>query len=283
VIPDTVLFYRRHGDAFNEQNTPRVFSRNHYGSWMRLLSASLQRRRALAQQNPTRGDAADTKQPEIDITVVLVVKNGRRFLPRALASIRKQTSPVRRILAVVAKSRDGSRDYLAGEQDVEVIDQTGTGLAQARNQAISNVYSGLIAFLDCDDEWHETKLDLQLRALALFDQPAMCITSYRRRIEDPIDGRSGDRDTAGYRLGVTPSTLLADRQVFDQVGTFDPQLGSGCDTDWFARALRMNIACAVVGQTLVSKAIHGDNLSRDAARNRANMFRLIAKHRSLRN
>ncbi|MCI0434600.1 MAG: hypothetical protein L0271_13315, partial [Gemmatimonadetes bacterium] len=59
----------------------------------------------------------------------------------------------------------------------------------------------------------------------------------------------------------------------------DPELGSGCDTDWFARALRSGAPCAVVPRVLMYKRLHASNLSADPLQNRRDMFRIIQKHR----
>src|SRR5262249_18009754 len=151
-----------------------------------------------------------------------------------------------------------------------VLRQAASGLAAARNQAIASISSGLIAFLDCDDLWRPDKIELQLDAMAILDGPGFSITNFRR-VRDR--GEAPDKivavDDREYRLGLTPSALLADKTVFDRIGGFDPALGSGCDTDWFARALRSQIPCAVLGQVLMLKRIHAASLSADPRQNRS--------------
>ncbi|HET6619297.1 MAG TPA: glycosyltransferase family A protein [Dongiaceae bacterium] len=275
-IPDIVLLYRRHPAASNEIEPPRVLRQTHHGSWMRLLSASLARRRAAASAaEPRAKDAAESRH----VTAVLVVKDGRRYLPSALASIRGQTRAVQSIVAVVADGGDGSLEYLASQPDVAAMRQTGSGLAQARNQAIGAIDAGLVAFLDCDDLWHPDKIALQVEALAMFAMPGFCITNFRR-VRDAGDAlQTIAIDAREYRMGTTPSAMLADKAVFDATGGFDPALGNGCDTDWFARALASDVPAAVLGQVLMHKRIHAANLSRDPARNRRDMLRVIAKRR----
>ena len=277
-IPDVVLLYRRHAAASNEIEPPRGLARGHHASWMRLLSASLSRRR---QSSIAPVEAPAASGATLPVTAVMVVKDGRKYLPFALASIRRQTHAVQSIVAVVAEDEDGSRDYLESQPGVIVRRQSGRGLAAARNQAIATIEAGLIAFLDCDDLWHPDKIALQCAAIAMFNRPGLSITNFRR-VRD-ADGRTPDRtvpiDATEYRLGLTPSALLADKAVFDQVGGFDPELGSGCDTDWLARALRSDAPCAVLGQALMFKRIHQSNLSADPDRNRRDMLRLIAKQR----
>jgi len=248
---------------------------------MRLLSNSLARRRTAskpARLPPIMSYGAVNAPP---VTAVLTVKDARRYLPFALSSMRAQRQPIQSIFAVVANGGDGSLEYLEEQGDVTVLHQTGSGLAQARNQVIENIRGGLVAFLDCDDLWDPRKIELQLEALSLFHVPGFSITNFRR-VRD-ADRGSPDQivpiNNREFRLGLTPSALLAHRAVFEDVGGFDAKLGNGCDTDWFSRALRSGLPCAVVGQVLMYKRIHTSNLSVDPLRNRRDMFRIIGKRR----
>lgn len=278
VIPDTVLLYRRHAESISERQKPSILVAGHQQSWLGLLEASLQRRRQRGQ--PT----AAAKQPSsADITVVLVVRNGRKFLPSALATIRGQTLQPTEILAIVGPSNDGTEDYLTQQPDVRVVPQSGAGLAAARNQAVKMARHEWIAFLDCDDLWHPAKLASQMEMLSLFDKPSFSVTSFVR-VESAADDLAKVKRIAGddVRIGLTPSALMVHRKVFGAVGEFDPGMGIGCDTDWFVRAHQAQVPCAVASQILLYKRIHEANLSHDARHNRERMFRIIEKNRMLR-
>jgi len=67
--------------------------------------------------------------------------------------------------------------------------------------------------------------------------------------------------------------------VYREVGPFDPELGLGCDADWFRRMRLSGVPCAVTPGVLLRKRIHGDNLSAEPARNRAAMLQMLRKHR----
>ncbi|MEO5756658.1 MAG: hypothetical protein ABIQ51_07355, partial [Mesorhizobium sp.] len=111
---------------------------------------------------------------------------------------------------------------------------------------------------------------------------AISITNFRLvRDADPSDVAVVSSDAGQVpRLGWTPSALLAHRDVFTAVGGFDPALGMGCDTDWFRRFRLCGLPCGVGSQVLLDKRIHAGNLSRETARNRAAMFRMLQKHRA---
>jgi glycosyltransferase involved in cell wall biosynthesis len=271
-----VLLYRRHAESISAQQKPSILVPGHQQSWLGLLEASLQRRRQ-------RGQRVLAETPSsARITVVLVVRNGRKFLPSALATVRRQSLRPIEILAIVGPSNDGTEDYLAEQPDVRVAQQSGSGLAAARNQAVKTARGDWIAFLDCDDLWHPAKLSSQVEVLSLLDRPGFSVTSFVR-VESVADDLAKVKRIAGddVRIGMTPSALMVHRKVFDAVGEFDPAMGVGSDTDWFSRVMELEVPCAVASQILLYKRIHDTNLSHDALRNRREMFRVIQKNRIL--
>jgi glycosyltransferase involved in cell wall biosynthesis len=276
VIPDTVLHYRRHPDAMNERRRPPVLTSGHQGNWLRLLEDSLERRRRGA-------DAAERGLSLVapEVSVALVVRDGRQFLPAALASIRRQSVGPSEILAIVGPSTDGTLDYLEAQPGVNVRRQEGEGLAEARNQAVSLARHDLIAFLDCDDIWHPAKLKAQLDALSTLPGAAYSVTSFARAPAGIDPAARPDRlPFEDIRIGLTPSALLAHRSVFERLRGFDAALGFGCDSDWFYRAMMLGIPCAVASQILMYKGIHAGNLSRSPLANRNSMFEILRKNRS---
>ena len=277
VIPDTVLLYRQHATSSTTLARPSILTKGHGQNWLRLLHASLARRR-----NAGSGAAMSTAGAKGDITVVMVVRNGRKYLPAALSCVRRQTVRPAEILAVVAASEDGSEDYLRAQPDVRFVVQTGTGLAAARNQGIEAARCDLIAFLDCGDLWHPEKLASQIAALSLLKGPGFSITSFVRVSGQGDDGATTKRVGGdGVRIGFTPSALVVHRDAVRTIGGFDASLGIGCDSDWFFRARQQRLPCAVASQVLLYKRIHDSNLSRFPAANRENMFKIIAKGRGL--
>jgi glycosyltransferase involved in cell wall biosynthesis len=231
-------------------------------------------------ESPAAGAAPAMAAPTC--SVVMVVRDGRRYLPAALASLRRQSLAPTEILAVVGASRDGTLAYLRDQPDLRVLPQVGSGLAQARNQGLAAARGEVIAFLDHDDLWQPGKLERQVAVLALFAGPAACITRFRT-VHD-IDAGDPARVAAPAgqppRLGWTPSALLAHRELFRRVGAFDPATGMGCDTDWFFRLRLSGAPCGVAPEVLLDKRIHAGNLSRDTARNRAALFQVLRKNRA---
>ncbi len=275
MIPDHVLDYRRHAASLTASAPPRLMMAETTTSWLRLLHRA-RHRQAVAGA----GDVASSPPPRI--SVIMVVKNGLRHLPAALASLRAQSLKPTEIVAVVAPSHDGTEDYLAGQPDIRVIAQTGEGLAAARNLGLAEARGEIIAFLDHDDLWSPAKLERQIAVLRLFEGPAASIVHFRTtRSDDDAAPDPPEGADPMSRLGWTPSALVAGRAVFERVGGFDPAAGLGCDTDWFRRLRLLGVPCGVAPGVLLEKRRHAGNLSRDPAHNRAAMFQMIRKHRTV--
>ena len=274
MIPDLVLDYRRHPASLTADAPPRVMSSETMTSWLRLLRNA--RRRSATEPAPSTA-----RPPAPPVSVVMVVRDGMRHLPDALATLRAQSVPPAEIIAVVGRSTDGTANYLAAAGDVRVVMQEGLGLAAARNQGLAEARSQVVGFLDHDDLWSPVKLARQLAVLDLFAAPAASIVHFRAVPEAGADVNAPQAEDGRMpRLGWTPSALVAHRAVFTAVGGFDPAAGIGCDTDWFRRLRLAGIPCGVAPGLLLEKRLYGGNLSRDPAQNRAAMFQMIRKHRT---
>ena len=96
----------------------------------------------------------------INISCIIPVFNGTRFIAEALDSILAQSLPVAEIIVV----DDGSTDDLSGAlypytRYIRVVKQQNQGPAAARNLGIRASTGNYLAFLDADDLWREDKLE----------------------------------------------------------------------------------------------------------------------------
>jgi glycosyltransferase involved in cell wall biosynthesis len=282
VIPDVVLYYRKyeaHARRAAKAIGRRGVGADICGDWLALLHRSMARRRtntATAAAGGGSSARADRSTPAV--SVIMTVRNGMPHLPEAIAAIHRQTLLPREIVAIVGSSEDGTLEYLRSDLNIRVIEQSGVGLAAARNTALQAVKCPLAAFCDHDDVWHPAKLEKQVAVIRQFSMPAACIVNFEEFSESGPAMRS-DLLSDVPTLAWTPSALLAHRNVYASIGPFDPALGHGCDTDWFRRLRQSDIPCGVAGPVLLRKRRHGANLSRDPDINRAAMFKMIRKAR----
>ena len=219
------------------------------------------------------------------VSVIVVVKNGERFLGAALESALAQTLAPAEILVVDGRSTDGTARISRSFPGVRRLIQADDGLANARNLGIEAARHDLVAFLDHDDLWEPPKLATQVQRLLSLPPVEYTLTWMRlfRERGTPPRGGPADGPIESPRLAATPSALVARRSAFERVGPFDSALTIGCDADWFTRARDLGVPSAVIPEVLLRKRIHPDNLSIDYRRNRREMFevarRSIARQR----
>ncbi len=197
------------------------------------------------------------------MSVIVPTKNAARFLAAALDSIERQTYENLEILLVDGGSSDTTLAIASRYERVRVIEQTGTGLADAWNRGLEAAGGELIAFLDSDDYWLPGKLARQVAVIA--DEPAVdCVISRMRFVLEP-----GFPAPPGFRpelldsdhVANMPSALLARRTVFERIGVFETRWAIAPDIDWFARIKDAGLRVELVPEVLVYKRVHDANLS----------------------
>ena len=98
-----------------------------------------------------------------EVSIVVPVYKGVRFLREALGSVREQTFADWECLCVDDGSRDGSGALLdeiaAAEPRIRVFHRGNGGTSVARNFALAQARGRYVAFLDEDDVWHPRFLE----------------------------------------------------------------------------------------------------------------------------
>lgn len=166
------------------------------------------------------------------------------FVERAIRSVLHQTVQDFEILIV----NDGSTDTTAEVLDVLAIEDPrirvrhlsqSVGVSAARNAAIEHSSGSYIAFLDDDDEWLPSKLEVQLAALREAPPDVAGVYSPYWRVDASgrtdvwgavnVSGSLSRREFFRRNLIATPSVVLR-RDILAKVGGFDETLP--CLEDW---------------------------------------------------
>lgn len=156
----------------------------------------------------------------------------------------------------------------------------------ARNAALRVACGAYVAFLDSDDVWLPTKLEMQI---ALHRSRAECRWSYVAMDRIHEDGtlmqREPQRATpAGaifeqllvLRANVSMSSVMAERALLEQLGGFDEAQPFFEDFDLFLR-LSLQSDVSVVAQPLVRMRSHAEHYSADRIGMHEGRARLLAK------
>ena len=186
---------------------------------------------------------------EQSVSVVVPAFNARRTLPATVASIESQTVRPLEIIVVDDGSTDDTAEVARSldADGLRVTTQANAGHAAARNTGIAAAQGHHVAFLDADDLWLPQKLERQLAEMRR-DPSIRALQHGAARIDDELSllwvepcRRSQDQldDTLHFRnMPALMSTLLAERELLEDVGGFDPSLVILQDWDLALRLAR---------------------------------------------
>lgn len=213
-----------------------------------------------------------------DVSVIVPVRDGERYLAQALESILGQTRPPDEVILVDDGSTDGTRGiaerYAAR---VRYLSQPPTGTASAFNRGVREARGSLIASLDADDLWVQDKLELQVAALR--DDPRLelvfCHVEPFYSPELDERQRGSVRAAMGTLTGYMRGAMLGRREAIERVGPFDERWRVGDFVEWHTRAEDAGVRMAVLPQTLMRRRVHLNNDSRVAGDGRRDFARVV--------
>jgi glycosyltransferase involved in cell wall biosynthesis len=199
----------------------------------------------------------------VDVSVVVAVRNGARFLKQALDSIGGSQARPAEILVIDGGSTDGTLDIVRARPELTLVPQQSRGIARAYNEAIERASSDLVAFISHDDLWAPGKLDRHLELMTSQPELLFSVCLVQHFLEPGCAPPEGfRRELLDHPVpGLIMEALVARKSVFETVGLFDPRFPTGEDTDWFARAIDAEVAYAVIPEVLVRKRVHATNAS----------------------
>jgi len=183
------------------------------------------------------------------VTVVVPLYNGERFIRRALDGVLRQTRPATQIVVVDDASPDGSREIVAREYGdrVTLISKQNEGAAQARNTGLKAATGEFIAFLDQDDFWEPTKLEVQVPVLQTRPELVGTYTGLRviseqgEHLSDmlPVPPATLVRSLRWCNPGLPPSSALLRRSAVERVGGFAAHLTGTEDWNLWCKLVRV--------------------------------------------
>lgn len=215
----------------------------------------------------------------LTVSVVIAVRNGQDYLPDAIESVIGQSRRPDEIIVVDGNSTDNTATIARSFAEVTYVLQHSQGLANARNTGIRQSKGDLIAFLDSDDYWVKEKLEVQIQQFISDPEIQYSYSRLKFFLEPGCVLRNGytASDLSREQTGYTPGSLVAYRNLFRKIGTFDPSYKIACDLDWFNRVKDHKIKAGFVPQVLLYKRLHNKNLSGNVAAHKREIFNVLRK------
>ena len=162
------------------------------------------------------------------VSVIMNCLNCQKYLREAIDSVYRQTYPHWEIIfwdnastddsGEIAQSYDSRLRYFRGDRTVP--------LGEARNLAMGQAKGQIIGFLDCDDFWVETKLELQVPLFRNAEVGLVYSNYYlknmntgRRTVhfkrKHPPQGRVFGKFLYAYPLNMQTVLVRANEEIFD--------------------------------------------------------------------
>ena len=186
-----------------------------------------------------------SKENDYKVSVIIPTLNRINTLQRAIDSVIAQSFKSIEIIVVDNGSSDGSVNMLKKYYPtVKLIHEHKSGVSASRNKGIKYAKSPWIAFLDSDDAWDQKKLEKQINLLHNSHDKYRLIHTNEIWIRNgkKINQMKKHQKFGGYIFNeclslccVSPSSVLIDRSIFDDMGLFNENLPVCEDYDMWLR------------------------------------------------
>lgn len=204
------------------------------------------------------------------VSVIIPTFNRASMVLEAAQSVCQQTFQDFELIIIDDGSTDGTAEELKKiARPFHYRFQENQGVSKARNQGIQVARGKWIAFLDSDDLWRPQKLETQMRFFSEHPEARICQTEEiwirnGRRVNPQKKHQkvSGPIFAPSLVLClVSPSAVMIQKKLFDQVGFFDETLPACEDYDLWLR-IASELPIYLIDRPLVIKrGGHPDQLS----------------------
>ena len=206
---------------------------------------------------------------EPTVSIVVPAYNAAPFISDALQSIQDQTYRDYEVIVVDDGSTDETAQVVSSFPSVRLLRQKNQGAAAAKNSGISAARGSYVAFLDADDTWMPSKLELQLAFLNDNPELGMAISEHiiveedgREWVSDKRLLFEGDpvRNIFLNSVVATPTVVIR-RHVFSDVGLFDESLLCAEDENFWMR-VGMRYPIGLLQQPLTKVRVRSSSITR---------------------
>ena len=201
-----------------------------------------------------------------DITVVVPVYNGARYLAEAVESVWRQTCPPGRVILVDDGSTDETPEVATmlcrnAPLPTDAVRQENGGPSAAINRGAAMCGSAALALHAADDIWVPEKIAWQMQAL---NEGADLVFGHMQNFISPeLDAETAAslRCPPDPMPGHNAATLLTRLETFRRVGPLDERFRIGEFFEWYGRANDLGLITTMLPQVVTMRRLHGRNHS----------------------
>jgi glycosyltransferase involved in cell wall biosynthesis len=222
------------------------------------------------------------------VSVVIPSYNYAHLIGRAIQSVLDQSYPYFEVIIVDNHSNDGTDEVIGCFNDSRIrlckIHNHGV-IAASRNMGIQQAQGELIAFLDADDLWYPTKLELCLEKI---NQGYDMVCHGEHWFGDGCDRKVfyGPEARASYAsllfFGncLSTSAVVLKRNLLLDINGFNEQaeMITAEDYDLWLRLARIGAKIGFVAEILGEYTLHAGNQTRSVLRNMEAVMYVVNKH-----
>lgn len=183
-------------------------------------------------------------------SVVIAVFNKEKYIADTLKSVLAQTFTDFEVVILNDGSTDNSEAEILKFQDsrIRYFSKENSGASAARNFTIEQAKSEYIALMDADDYWYPTHLEEHNRLINKFPKESVFatateITRNGKTFKNNYSIQMFGEDAVlvdYFKASQLDSVLLSistviKKEVFENVGWYNPNIKSGEDTDLYVR------------------------------------------------
>ena len=213
-----------------------------------------------------------SKENDYKVSVIIPTLNRINTLQRAIDSVIAQSFKSIEIIVVDNGSSDGSVKMLKKYYPTaKLIHEHKSGVSASRNKGIKYAKSPWIAFLDSDDAWDQKKLEKQINLLHNSHDKYRLIHTNEIWIRNGkrINQMKKHQKFGGYIFNeclslccISPSSVLIDRSIFDDMGLFNENLPVCEDYDMWLRICSKEEVLFLDEKLTLKYGGHKDQLSK---------------------
>jgi len=228
------------------------------------------------------------------VSIIMPAYNAGNYIAASIQSVLAQTYPDWELIVVDDGSTDNTanviQQFVRRDGRVKYIFQENGRLGKARNTGIMNSGGPLIAFLDSDDLWVETKLEKQTQAMVEQDVDVVFSDCYIFRDQNTADETTTFKSLVGRFAGpdildllirqnrIPVLTILLKRTALQRVGWFDEPI-TGCeDYDLWLRLAKANADFYGMADVLARYRRHDAAMTAVASNLWKPMLEIVRRH-----